>query len=88
MRVCGASATRLNNAFSKKLDNHIHALALYFAFHNFCRIYKSLKITPAIAAGVTDWPGRWRTSWRKLMQWHQLRLSAIPTKKRNAENSN
>ena len=46
--------TRLTNAFSKKLDNHIHALALYFAFYNFVRIHKTLRMTPAMAAGVTD----------------------------------
>jgi hypothetical protein len=46
--------TRLTNAFSKKLDNHIHALALYFAFYNFCRIHKTLKVSPAMAAGLTD----------------------------------
>ena len=46
--------TRLTNAFSNKLDNHIHALALYFAFYNFCRIHKTLKVTPAMAAGVSD----------------------------------
>jgi hypothetical protein len=46
--------TRLTNAFSKKLDNHIHALALYFAFCNFCRIHKTLKVSPAMAAGLSD----------------------------------
>jgi len=46
--------TRLTNAFSKKLQNHIHALALYFAFYNFVRIHKTLKVTPAMAAGITD----------------------------------
>ena len=46
--------TRLTNAFSKKLDNHIHALALCFAFYNFCRIHKTLKVTPAMAARITD----------------------------------
>ncbi len=46
--------TRLTNAFSKKLDNHIDALALYFAFYNFCRIHKTLKVTPAMSAGITD----------------------------------
>jgi hypothetical protein len=46
--------TRLTNAFSKKLDNHIHALALYFAFYNFCRIHKTLRMSPAMAAGITD----------------------------------
>jgi IS1 family transposase len=46
--------TRLTNAFSKKLENHMHALALYFVFYNFCRIHKSLRVSPAMAAGVTD----------------------------------
>jgi hypothetical protein len=46
--------TRLANAFSKKLKNDCHALALYFMFYNFCRIHKTLKIAPAMAAGLTD----------------------------------
>ena len=54
MRMSMRRFTRLTNAFSKKLDNHIHALALYFAFYNFCRIHKTLKVTPAMAAGITD----------------------------------
>lgn len=54
IRMQNRRFTRLTNAFSKKLDNHIHALALYFAFYNFCRIHKSLKVTPAMAAGITD----------------------------------
>ena len=54
MRMSMRRFTRLTNAFSKKLDNHIHALALYFAFYNFCRIHKTLRVTPAMAAGVTD----------------------------------
>ena len=54
MRMSMRRFTRLTNGFSKKLDNHVHALALYFAFYNFCRIHKSLKVTPAMAAGVTD----------------------------------
>jgi len=54
MRMSMRRFTRLTNAFSKKLENHIHALALYFAFYNFCRIHKSLRVTPAMAAGITD----------------------------------
>lgn len=54
IRMQNRRFTRLTNAFSKKLDNHIHALALYFAFYNFVRIHKTLKVTPAMAAGVTD----------------------------------
>jgi len=46
--------TRLTNAFSKKLDNHIFAIALYFAHYNFCRVHKSLRMSPAMAAGITD----------------------------------
>jgi IS1 family transposase len=54
MRMSMRRFTRLTNAFSKKLDNHIHALALYFVFYNFCRIHKSLRTSPAMAAGVSD----------------------------------
>jgi len=54
MRMSMRRFTRLTNGFSKKFDNHVHALALYFAFYNFCRIHKSLRVTPAMAAGVTD----------------------------------
>jgi IS1 family transposase len=46
--------TRLTNGFSKKIENHYHALSLYFVFYNFVRIHKTLKVTPAMAAGVTD----------------------------------
>ena len=54
IRMQNRRFTRLTNAFSKKLDNHIHALALYFAFYNFCRIHKTLRVTPAMQAGITD----------------------------------
>ena len=46
--------TRLTYAFSKKWDNLKAALALHFAHYNFCRIHGSLRITPAMAAGITD----------------------------------
>lgn len=46
--------TRLTNAFSKKVDNHIYALSLYFVHYNFCRVHKSLRVSPAMAAGVAD----------------------------------
>jgi IS1 family transposase len=46
--------TRLTNAFSKKLENHIHALSIYFMHYNFVRIHQTLRVTPAMEAGVTD----------------------------------
>jgi hypothetical protein len=45
---------RLTNAFSKKLENHIAAISLHFMHYNFCRIHKTLRVTPAMEAGVTD----------------------------------
>ena len=54
MRMSMRRFTRLTNAFSKKLDNHIYALALHFVHYNFCRIHKSLKTSPAMAAGIAD----------------------------------
>jgi len=54
MRMSMRRFNRLTNAFSKKLDNHIHALALYFCFYNFCRMNKSLRMSPAMAAGVSQ----------------------------------
>lgn len=44
--------TRLTNAFSKKIDNHIYMLALYFLHYNFCRVHKTLRMSPAMAAGI------------------------------------
>ena len=45
--------TRLTNAFSKKWENHWAAIAVWFAFYNFCRVHKSLRMTPAMAAGIS-----------------------------------
>jgi IS1 family transposase len=54
IRMQNRRFTRLTNGFSKKFDNHVHMLALYFAFYNFVRIHKTLKVTPAMAAAVSD----------------------------------
>ncbi len=54
MRMSMRRFTRLTNGFSKKLVNHEHSLSLYFAYYNFVRIHKSLRMTPAMAAGVTE----------------------------------
>jgi hypothetical protein len=45
--------TRLTNGFSKKWENLNYALALYFAYYNFCRVHKTLRCTPAMEAGIT-----------------------------------
>ena len=54
LRMQNRRFTRLTNAFSKKFQSHVHALALYFTFYNFARIHKSLRVTPAMAAGISD----------------------------------
>ncbi len=54
MRMAMRRFTRLTNGFSKKIENHAHAVALHFMYYNFVRIHKTLKVTPAMAAGVTN----------------------------------
>jgi IS1 family transposase len=54
MRMSMRRFTRLTNAFSKKIENHAHAVSLHYMHYNFVRIHRSLRITPAMAAGVTD----------------------------------
>ena len=62
MRMSMRRFTRLTNGFSKKVENHVHALALYFVHYNWMRIHKTLRVTPAMAAGLTD----------KLMDWEDI----------------
>jgi IS1 family transposase len=52
MRMAMRRFTRLTNAHSKKLENHCHALALYFTFYNFVRVHTTLRVSPAMAAGI------------------------------------
>ena len=54
MRMSMRRFTRLTNAFSKKLENHAHAVAVHFAYYNFCRVHQTLRVTPAMEAGLTD----------------------------------
>ncbi|HXW23867.1 MAG TPA: IS1 family transposase [Xanthobacteraceae bacterium] len=54
MRMQMRRFARLTNAFSKKIDNHCHALALCFVWYNFVRINKAVRMSPAMAAGITD----------------------------------
>jgi IS1 family transposase len=62
MRMGMRRFTRLTNAFSKKAENHVHALSLYFVHYNWMRIHKTLRVTPAMAAGLTG----------KLMGWEDI----------------
>ena len=54
MRMSMRRFTRLTNGFSKKLENHVHMVALYTVFYNWTRIHKTLRTSPAQAAGLTD----------------------------------
>ena len=54
IRMGNRRMTRLTNAFSKKIENHVYAMAIYFMHYNFVRIHQTLRVTPAMAAGVTD----------------------------------
>lgn len=54
MRMSMRRFTRLTNGFSKKMENHMHAISLHFMYYNFGRIHKTLRVTPAMEAGISD----------------------------------
>ncbi len=54
MRMSIRRFTRLTNAHSKKLENHSHAIAIHYMYYNFARIHQTLRITPAMEAGLCD----------------------------------
>jgi hypothetical protein len=54
MRMQMRRFTRLTNALSKKIENHGHAIALHFMYYNFCRLHQTLRVTPAMEAGIAD----------------------------------
>jgi IS1 family transposase len=54
LRMSNRRFTRLTNAFSKKLENHKHAAAIHFMYYNFCRVHQTLRVTPAMEAGLAD----------------------------------
>lgn len=76
IRMGNRRMTRLTNAFSKKAENHAHMMAIYFMHYNFVRIHQTLKITPAMAAGVT--PKLWEMAdmVKVLEDWEALQVAA------------
>jgi hypothetical protein len=54
MRMCMRRFTRLTNAFSKKMENHIAAIALHYMYYNFGKVHQTLRVTPAMQAGIAD----------------------------------
>jgi hypothetical protein len=55
IRMGNLRFTRLTNGFPKKVENLEHMLALFFMYYNFCRIHQSLRVTPAIEAGISEY---------------------------------
>src|SRR4029079_17741277 len=56
MRMHMKRFARLSNGFSKKIEMHAHSVALHFMFYNFCKVHSSLRVTPAMEAGLTTRP--------------------------------
>jgi len=54
MRMSMRRFTRLTNAFSKKMENHAAMVALYFMYYNFGRVHQTIRVTPAMEAGLAD----------------------------------
>jgi IS1 family transposase len=76
IRMGDRRMTRLTNAFSKKAENHAHMMAIYFMHYNFVRIHQTLKVTPAMAAGVTVKLWEMRDMVTVLEEWEALQAAA------------
>ncbi len=84
MRMQMRRFTRLTNAFSKKLENHCHALALYFFWYNWVRAHKAHRLTPAMAAGLASSPMEMADLIAMIDATNQLPAKRGPYKKRAA----
>ena len=76
MRMGNRRMTRLTNAFSKKAKNHEHMMAVYFMHYNFVRIHQTLRVTPAMAAGVTSKLWEMSDMVKVLEEWEALGVAA------------
>ena len=88
MRMHMRRFTRLTNAFSKKVESHADMVALYTVFYNFVRIHKSLRVTPAMAAGMTDRLWSMEDVIARIDAAQAVPAKRGPYKKRGEENSN
>jgi hypothetical protein len=70
----GVRCTRLTNGFSKKVENHEASVSLWFMYDNFGRIHQTLRVTPAMEAGVADRAWSLRKSWPSWAKWRLWRL--------------
>lgn len=87
MRMHMRRFTRLTNGFSKKIENHAYAVALHMTYYNFVRVHSKLRVSPAMAAGVTD--RLWEVAdIVKLVEASEQPAKRGPYKKRDAKNSN
>jgi hypothetical protein len=87
MRMQMRRFTRLTNAFSKKVENHMHMVAIYTVWYNWVRIHKSLRVTPAMAASLTDRLRGWEEIVASMDAAEQPKKRA-PYRKRAAETAN
>jgi len=79
MRMSIRRFTRLTNAFSKKVENHAAAMTLWFAYYNFCRVHQTLRVTPAMEAGLSDHV--WSIG-ELVSCWTCKRLQRVPKKRK------
>jgi IS1 family transposase len=77
IRMGNRRMTRLTNAFSKKAENHAHMMAIYFMHYNFVRIHQTLKVTPAMAAGVTPKLLELSDMVKVLEEWEAMKTPSI-----------
>ena len=87
MRMANRRFTRLTNAFSKKFENHAHMVAIYAVWYNWIRIHKSLRVTPAMASGLSKTVMAWE-DFVKMMDADQPAQKRGPYKKTAEEISN